>query len=321
MFQDHHRLQEAEGRGRRGPAIGLIFEAGRTKIPADTHGVGRLLMKHLSCLVSLALVLTLGPALVFAQFTPEQIAQREAQEEFLMTAEIIRSEPIDEGVTKPFQLYLRKSGLESKACWKNPSGMQRGFLEGWRYEIAAYRLDKLIGLNMIPPAVEREFQGRPGALVHWAESKYSLLKLVELGIRIPASALDHVDKMKWLARAWDSLIANEDRTQENILYTEDWRMILLDHSRAFRSTKEFTERLVFGRNGLQRSQQGTPFLFRRLPRSFVEKVEALTFEDIKAAVGTSLEDKEIRAVLARRNLLLKEVAEMIKEQGETAVLY
>jgi hypothetical protein len=278
-------------------------------------------MKHLFCLISLALFLTLGPALVFAQFTPEQVAQREAQEEFLMTAEIIRSEPIDEGVTKPLQLFLRKSGLESKACWKNPSGLQRGFFEGWQYEIAAYRLDKLIGLNMVPPAVEREFRGKKGALVSWAESKYSLDKIIAEGLRIPDSALDHTEKMKWLTRAWDSLIANEDRTQQNILYTEDWRMILIDHSRSFRATEEFTERLVFGRNGIQRSQQGTPFLFRRLPRSFVEKVEALTFENIKAAVGTSLEDKEIKAVIARRNLLLKEVAEMIQERGETAVLY
>ncbi len=279
-------------------------------------------MKYLFCLLSLALfLLSLGPALVFAQFTPEQVAQREAQEEFLMTAEIIRAEPIDEGVTKPFQLYLRKSGLESKACWKNPSGMQRGFLEGWQYEIAAYRLDKLIGLNMVPPAVEREFRGKKGALVSWAESKYSLDKIIAEGLRIPDAALDHTEKMKWLTRAWDSLIANEDRTQQNILYTEDWRMILIDHSRSFRATEEFAERLVFGRNGIQRSQQGTPFLFRRLPRSFVEKVEALTFENIKAAVGTSLEDKEIKAVIARRNLLLKEVAEMIKERGETAVLY
>ena len=25
--------------------------------------------------------------------------------------------------------------------------------------------------------------------------------------------------MKWLARAWDCLIANDDRTQQNVLYT------------------------------------------------------------------------------------------------------
>ena len=278
-------------------------------------------MKRIAVLVLLALALSAGPQIALAQFLPDQIAQREAQEEFLLTADIVRFEPIDEGVTKPYKLYLKKGEVESKAAWKNPSGMQRGFLEGWQYEIAAYRLDKLLGLNMVPPAVEREFQGKKGALVWWAENKYSLLKIAEEGIRIPDSALDHTEKMKWLARAWDSLIANEDRTQQNILYTEDWRTILFDHSRAFRSAGEFIKRLMFGRNGIKVSEAGNPFLFRRLPREFVQNVEALTFENIKAAVGTTLKDGEIKAVLARQKLLLKEVAQLIKEQGEAAVIY
>ena len=290
-------------------------------IRTEHHFGGEIAMKRVAVLVSLAFLLSLGPQIAIAQFTPAQLAQRDAQEEFLLTADILRSEPNGEGVTKPYKLFLKKGDVEAKAAWKNPSGVQFGYLEGWQYEIAAYRLDKLIGLNMVPPAVEREFQGKSGALVWWAESKYSLLKVVEQGIRIPDSALDHTEKMKWLARAWDSLIANEDRTQQNVLYTEDWRMILFDHSRSFRSTKEFTERLMFGRNGIQVSQQGTPFLFRRLPRWFVEKVKALTFEDIKAAVGTTLKDREVEAILARRELLLKEVALIVREQGEAAVLY
>lgn len=290
-------------------------------IRSEQHVAGEIVMKRMFVLVFLAGLLSLGAPAVFTQFTPEQLAQREAQEKFLLTADIVRFEPLKEGVTKPYKLYLKKGDVEAEAAWKNPSGMQLGFLEGWQYEIAAYRLDKLIGLNMIPPAVEREFQGKKGALVYWAENKYSLLKVVEQGIRIPDSTLDHTEKMKWLARAWDSLIANEDRTQQNVLYTEDWRMILFDHSRTFRSTKEFAERLMFGRNGIKMSQQGTPFLFRRLPRWFVEKIKALTFEDIKAAVGTTLKDGEIKAVLARRDLLLNEIALMVREQGETAVLY
>jgi hypothetical protein len=256
-----------------------------------------------------------------AQFRPEEIAQREAQEQFLLTADIVGSEPIGEGVTKPYKLFLKKGDVETQAAWKNPHGMMNGYLEGWQYEIAAYRMDKLIGLNMVPPAVEREFKGKQGALVLWAKNKYSLLKLVEEGIRIPPEATDHTEKMKWLARAWDCLIANEDRTQQNVLYTEDWRMILFDHSRAFRSTKEFTNRLMFGRNGIKMSMQGTPWLFRRLPRWFVDNIKGLTFESIQAAVGEYLKDKEIRAILDRRGLLLREIDDMIKEQGEAAVIY
>jgi hypothetical protein len=279
-------------------------------------------MKHLmSRTVIGVLSVIASAAALFGQFTPGEIAGREAFEEFLKTAEIVDFKEIGEGVTKPYKLYLQQGDREAAACWKNPSGMTFGFLEGWRFEIAAYRLDKLIGLNMVPPAVEREFQGQNGALILWAENKYSLEKIVDDNIRIPEAAAEHTEKMKWLTRAWDSLIANEDRTQQNVLYTEDWRMILIDHSRSFRATKEHTKRLMFGRRGLQTSMQGTPFLFRRLPRSFVDRIRGLSFESIRAAVGEYLTDGEIQAVLARRDLLLKEISQMVREQGEAAVLY
>ena len=256
-----------------------------------------------------------------AQFTAEEIAQRPFWEEFLKTAEIVRSEEIGEGVTKPLKLYLQKGDVQSKAAWKNPSGMQGGFLEGWQYEIAAYRLDKLIGLNMVPPAVEREFNGKPGALVYWATSEHSLLQIMEENIPIPESAVEHTENMKYLVRAWDCLVANDDRTQQNILYTKDWRVIAFDHSRSFRSTKEYTDNLVNGRNGLKKTADGKPFLFRRLPRSFVEKLRKVDCRNIKEAVGPYLTDKEIDAVCKRKALLLNEIDAMMKESGEAKVLY
>ena len=256
-----------------------------------------------------------------AQFTAEEIAQRPFWEEFLKTAEIVRSEQIPEGVTKPNKLYLRKGDVQSKAAWKNPSGIQGGFLEGWQYEIAAYRLDKLIGLNMVPPAVEREFNGKPGALILWVTSEHSLLQIMEEKIPIPESALEHTENMKNLVRAWDCLVANDDRTQQNILYTKDWRVIAFDHSRSFRSTKEYTDNLVNGRNGLKKKADGKPFLFRRLPRSFVENLRKVDCRNIKQAVGSYLTDKEIDAVCKRKALLLSEIDAMIKESGEAKVLY
>jgi hypothetical protein len=271
-------------------------------------------------------IMFLGVALVhgpsaFGQFLPQEVAGREGIERFLITAEILRTEPIGEGVTKPTKVYLRKDGIEGKAVWKNPSGLQFGFWEGWQYEIAAYRMDKLIGLNMIPPTVERALNGKKGSLQYWVETKCNLLELQEKGIPIPESARESTDRMKYLTRAFDSLIANEDRTQQNVRYTEDWRTILIDHSRSFRSGREFTEKLMFGARGIRKSADGRPFLFRQLPRAFVDNLKTMTFENVKGAVGICLADKEIRSLLARRDLLLEDIAEMIKAEGEDKVLY
>jgi len=80
--------------------------------------------------------------------------------------------------------------------------------------------------------------------------------------------------------------------------------------------KEFTERLMYGKDGIKGA-----LLFRRLPRNFVEKVKALDFEKIQHAMGAYLKKKEIKAILTRKELFLKEIEEMIKEKGEDKVLY
>jgi hypothetical protein len=256
-----------------------------------------------------------------AQFTPQEIAQREYWEDFLKTADIIKSEPIGEGVTKPWRLYLKKGDVEKRAAWKNPSGTMLGFWEGWQYEIAAYRLDKLLGLNMISPTIEREFNGKKGALSLWADIKFSLLDIQERGIKIPDSVLEQVDNMKYITRLWACLIANDDVTQQNVLYTEDWRTILIDNSRSFRSSGEFTEKLMYGAHGIKTTGDGRPILFRRIPRWLFEKIKTLDLASIKQAVGPYLTDKEAEAIIARKKLILDEIAEMIKQNGEDKVLY
>ena len=278
-------------------------------------------MKRCATTLLFCVTLSLAQGLLYGQFRPEEIARRAEMEAFLQTAEILHFEPVGEGVTHPYRLHLKKGDFETTAFWKNPSGMMDGFWEGWQYEIAAYRLDRLVGLNMVPVAVEREFQGKKGALSLWAENKYSLLKVFDQGIRIPDEAQGQVEKMKWLTRAWDSLVGNEDRTRQNVLYTEDWRTILIDHSRAFRTGKKFTEKLMYGADGIVKGDDGRALLFRRVPRGFYDKVKALTPGSIKAAVGDTLTDKEIQALLARRDLLVKEIDAQIHQQGEANVLY
>ena len=251
-----------------------------------------------------------------AQFTPGELSQRNDIEEWLKTGEIIDSEEIGEGVTKPYRLYLRAGEVEISGAWKNPKGMQKGFLEGWQYEIAAYQMDKLLDLNMVPPTVEKMFMNQKGSLQYWVSGTISALDQQEDRVVIPAISIRLWENGKYLTRAFDCIIANDDRTQQNIRYTKDWRTILIDHSRAFRATRQHTKRLVYGKNGLKE-----PAMFRRLPRKFVENVKALSYDQIKEAVGDTLTDREINAILSRKDIFLKEIEEMIKEQGEDVVLY
>lgn len=254
---------------------------------------------------------------VYGQFTPREVAARAKIEEFLKTAKIVRSEDIGEGVTDPKRLFLQKGEMERMSgAWKNVEGKQKGAWEGWQYEIAAYQLDKLLDLNMVPPTVERELNGMKGSLQFWVSSPMSELERMEEKIGIPKSKYDNWEKMKHLARAFDCLIANNDRTQQNIRYTADWRWILIDHSRSFYATRQNTNRLVYGKRGHKEKQ-----LIKQLPRGFVEKVKELTFDKIKEAVGLYLTETEIEAILARKELLLKEIEGMIKELGEEKFLY
>jgi len=268
-------------------------------------------------------LLAIGGTSLFirGQFKPTEIAQREQWEEFLRTAEIVKSEPIGEGVTKPWKLWLKKGDIEKKAAWKDVDERQGDFVDSWKYDIAAYRIDKLIGLNMVPITIEREFRGKKGALSLWADSKYNGLEIIENNIPIPARALKQTDDMKYITRFWDSLIANDDRTQENYRFTEDWRTIIIDHSRAFRSNKENTEKLMNGANGIKRKDDGGPYLIQRVPRALFDKIKALDPAGLKQAIGPYLTDQEVEAIIARKPLLIKEIAEMIKKNGEKNVLY
>jgi len=273
-------------------------------------------MKRRFCVSIIFVIILLIPHPSLAQFTTEELAEREKWEEFLRTATIVKSEILYDGITKPYKLHLKKGEIEGYGVWKNCKGFQEGAFEGWQYEIAAYQMDKLLGLDMVPPTIERRFKKERGSLQLWVEHEYSLLKILQKKIPIPPSESAKFNKTKYLKRAFDSLISNVDRTQENTLYTTDWRLILIDHSRSFRSSKSYTQKLVFSKNNKKR-----PSPFRKLPRTFVEKIKALDFNNIKNAVGSYLTDKEIEAILIRKKLILEEIDEMINEKGEHYVLY
>jgi hypothetical protein len=264
-------------------------------------------------------ILLLGICLQsLAQFTLEEIAEREKWEEFLRTAKVVgqKQQKSREAVTEPWELTLEKDGVTKKALWKNAEGRMGGKIENWRWEIAAYRLDKCLGLNMIAPTVERRFMEQRGSCQLWVDYWMKAARKNKEKIKVPSYKVVQYNRATYLRWAFDNLIANEDRHAGNIFITKDWRILLPDHSRTFRTSSKFTENLIYS----EKHKEG-PKIMKELPRAFVEKLKSLNFEIIRDNVGEYLTDKEIEAVLIRRDLILEAVNARIKELGEDKVLY
>jgi hypothetical protein len=144
----------------------------------------------------------------------------------------------------------------------------------------------------------------------------SLRERQEKRIKLPQAKTFGWNRATYIQRFFDNLIANEDRHSGQILITPDWRLVLIDHSRSFRTSGKFTKGLIYS----ARSPEG-PKLMSELPRALVEKARALDLAGVKAVVGEYLTDAEIEAVLVRRDLILQEIDRLIKVNGEDKVLY
>jgi len=253
-----------------------------------------------------------------AQFLPEEVAERPKWEEFLTTADIIAEQQMSgsEAVTSPWKLTLSKDGQQHFALWKNIAIATGRYPDNWKWEIAAYRIDKLLDLNMVPATAERRFHNERGSIQIWAESEMTLKTKVEKKIKTPSYKIFFYNRALYLQRFFDNLIGNEDRHQNNYLLTKDWRLLLIDHSRSFRTSKKFTKELLY----TEKHPEG-PMEMKELPRVMVDKLKALTPEIVKAAVGEYLTEEEVKAMFLRRDLMLQEIDKLIKKYGEENVLY
>ena len=83
---------------------------------------------------------------------------REQKEEFLKTAEIIRKTGIGTGVTNAIRATLSDGNITHDAQiqkvdmfrskYETPAGTERNFTDSWKYNVAVYRLDKIMNLGL-----------------------------------------------------------------------------------------------------------------------------------------------------------------------------
>jgi hypothetical protein len=219
-------------------------------------------------------------------------------EQALLEGKVLKMEDVPIGVTKPQRARL-ESG--TSFAWKAiRPGYNKGYMESYKSEIAAYKLDRMLGMNMVPPVVERKHSGLTGAAIFWIDNVRGWS--VEKPPQGPEPAWSQqLTKMKM----FDLLIANMDRNQGNLIYDADWHLFLIDHSRAFIDKKDLKNMTPLG----------------RVDRKLWAKMQALTMEDLDRGLEKWVGTSEKKALLARRDIMAKNIAEMVKKRGEKSVFY
>lgn len=217
-------------------------------------------------------------------------------EEFLRHGTITHFKDIPVGITKPQRGYFAPGGPAASMAWKPlHDEVLHGKMESYRSEIAAYLLSRHLGLDMVPPVVEREIKGVKGAAVFWID-----------GVKPwDPSSLPKGPGAKWSLQTsrmmmFDQLIANIDRNQGNLLHDEAGHVFLIDHSRAFTPKPDLA--------GLKPPQQFDPVLWARMA--------ALTRADLDAVVGPWLTGLQIEALLTRRDAMQRHIERQVRERGE-----
>ena len=241
-----------------------------------------------------------GPAQVAiaAEGSKRWIGHEAEYEDFIRTAKVVQIQDTQVGVTHPKHCLFAPGSLVSGIVFKPlQPGKVHGFFESYRAEIAAYELDKLLGLHMVPPTVERKVKGETGSAQMWVDD------VVLLKTKDSASAPDPAayNRQIYRQRVFDNLVANIDRNQGNLLLDPIWNLILIDHSRAFTAVPTM------------------PFPMTRIDRGFYEKLKALDEATVKARLGKLLYYGP-KPLLQRRDEIVKVFQDKIAQYGEAAVL-
>lgn len=264
-------------------------------------------------LVAVWVVCLAVPRLAAGQDAPTPLTDSQI-EEFLLKARVLSLRDAGAGVTNSQRARLSDGQLTHDAhvqavdiarpVFSAGASTELNFKDSYRFNIAGYRLARLIGLSIVPVSVERNINGKTSAVTWWVDDV-----VMDEKDRIEKKAsgpdVQRTSRQIQVMRIWDELIQNRDRNQGNVLWTKDWTMWLIDHTRAFRLGTE-----------LQKPEQLT-----RCDRKILASLRAMTKESLEAAVGSSLTSSERDAVLERRDRLVRHFDDRIKRFGEGGVLF
>lgn len=257
----------------------------------------------------------IGSLLVLASWVAAGPTTLEEQEEFLRTGKIVRIRELSQGITNSQRATLSKDGFthdahvqtidEFKTVFQGTRGVELNFRDSYRYNIAAYLLNKVLRLGMVPPSVERRVDGRTAAVTWWVDDVL-MTELERFQKKVEVPDPDTWNSQMYIVRVFDQLIYNVDRNLGNLVITRDWKLRMIDHTRAFRIQKTLK----------------SPDDLIRCDRELLARLRALDQETLRKAIPKHwLSDAEIRALLARGDRIVEHFADLIRDKGEAEVLY
>ena len=233
--------------------------------------------------------------------------------EFLRTAEPTTETNLSGGINFPRKVVLAKDGLKVNAVFRDVNeekdkptfGGGRneiGFTDSFIYEPAAYEMGLMLGLDNVPPATLRKLHYKSGSIQIFVNGKDEK-KLLAEHIEMPKDQM--WQKQVQMMNVFDALIYNVDRNRGNILITPDWRLWMIDHTRAFRKLPTLQE----------------PVTINMCERGMYQKLKALDEKEVRQRMKPYLSSFEIDGLLARRKLLVDLLDTLIAEKGENQVIY
>jgi hypothetical protein len=237
------------------------------------------------------------------------------KERFLSSAKIISAEEIGHGVTKPLKGKLVLEGLEHAAqiqtvdkelsdFFPKDGGKPVPMRDCWRFNVAAYKIDRLLDMKMVAVTVARPYRGKPGALTWWVDDvMFEEVERVKRDLTAPNP--EDFERQREVSRVFDELIINIDRNLANMLITKSWKIALIDHTRSFTPY-----------HGIRNEENLT-----RCSRGLLAQLKALTQGRVTSAVGTHLTKEEVAALLARRDRIVAFFEKAVKEKGDEKVLF
>ena len=255
-----------------------------------------------------------APAQLLSQARDVSALTRAEQEEFLRTADILATEQIGIGVTLPQRATLSTGALThdahiqcveiSKSKFRSNRRTEYNFRDSYKYNIAGYLLDELLGLNMVPVSVERRVNGKTCAVTWWVDDVIMDENTRRAENARPSDPRDWALQMN-IVSVFDQLIANTDRNKGNLLISKGWRVWMIDHTRAFRTFDRLRD----------------PTILEWCDRVVLDRLRTLSEDVLLAALGEYLTRWEIQGLAARAQLLVKHFDDRIADKGQGSVLY